>query len=74
MKRLVIRLLAPTEDRSGHRTSAPDADWPGRHAVTFKTALLAVTAALALIGAAVIAVPSTADWLPGGIEFSIRGR
>jgi len=33
----------------------------GRLAVTFKTALLAIVAAAALIGAAIIGVPSTAQ-------------
>jgi len=37
----------------------------GRRAVNLKTALLAVTAAAALIGAAIIGVPTTSDKLSG---------
>jgi hypothetical protein len=45
-----------------------------RRKVNFKTALLAVTAAAALIGAAIIGVPSTSDRAIDKAPFSRPGR
>lgn len=42
--------------------------------MTFKTALLALLAAAALIGAAIIAVPTTAQKTSEAIHFGVRIR
>ena len=54
----------------------PCMDWrptgPRRRAVTIKTALLAIVAAAALIGAAIIAVPSTVHKTSEPAQIGVR--
>ena len=51
--------LLAGSDAAGRRFAVPSG--PRRRAVNLKTALLAVTAVAALLGAAIIGVPSTSD-------------
>jgi hypothetical protein len=66
--------IARTKARMKSQWAASPNNAAGRRLVTLKTVLLALTAAVALLGAAVIAVPSTGDHgiVPSAMTYRTR--